>query len=307
MIYLTFILILFLIYLAFGLYIGYDIVHSHRQPIIKTPTDYQMEFEDIEFKSTDGLNIKGWLIPGKNKKLAIITHAYPFNRAGFDPKHQGFLTRFKENVDLLKMAKVLNDHGFWVLMFDFRNHGQSEKGKSAIGQNEYQDVLGALNFVDGDDRLNKMPIGFVSFCMGANSTIIAQSKNPVKFEKVRAIVAIQPIAQLVFLQIYITKTFSILALALLPIIDLGCRIFGNCPLYKMSPANYFKDIKLPTMLIQAKSDPWTDLDLIQKYFNEIRSPKEFWLIEKFMPRFEAYNYVSKKPERIIKFFEKYVS
>lgn len=307
MIYLPIILILFLIYLAFGLYIGYDIINSHRQPIIKTPKDYQMNFEDIEFKSSDGLNIKGWLIPGKNKKLIIITHAYPFNRAGFDPKYQGFLTRFKEKVDLLRMAKVLRDQGYWVLMFDFRNHGESEKGKSAIGQTEYKDVVGALDFVAKDDRLSKLQIGFVSFCMGANSTIIAQSKHPEKFDGVRALVAIQPISQLIFLRIYIKKTFSVLGLALLPIIDLGCRIFGSCPLAKMSPADYFKDLKIPTLLIQTKSDPWTDLNLIQNYFDQIKSPKELWLIDKNIPRFETYNLVSQEPERIIKFLEKYVA
>ena len=31
---------------------------SHRQPIVRTPDDYGMDYEDVSFRSTDGLNIR---------------------------------------------------------------------------------------------------------------------------------------------------------------------------------------------------------------------------------------------------------
>ena len=42
-------------------------LHSVRQPIVTTPKDYGLEYEDVEFESTDGLKLKGWF--DKRKKL----------------------------------------------------------------------------------------------------------------------------------------------------------------------------------------------------------------------------------------------
>ena len=38
------------------------VIHSRRQPIVRTPEEYGMNYEEVEFKSTDGLSIRGWFI-----------------------------------------------------------------------------------------------------------------------------------------------------------------------------------------------------------------------------------------------------
>ena len=91
-------------------------------------------------------------------------------------------------------------------MFDFRNHGESDpdpnKGIAGVGLEEYKDVVAAMDYIKSRDELKSMNIGFVSFCMGANSTIIAMSKEPSTFANVKCMVAIQPVSMEVFVRTY---------------------------------------------------------------------------------------------------------
>ncbi len=103
-------------------------------------------------------------------------------------------------------------------MFDFRNHGESGRspngGKTGVGLEEYKDVIAAMDFIKNRDDLNDFDIGFVSFCMGANSTIIAMSKDPLHLRKLNVLVAVQPISMEVFVRKYSRKYLNHLEQAL---------------------------------------------------------------------------------------------
>jgi alpha/beta superfamily hydrolase len=283
------------------------LVHSHRQPIIRTPKDYGISYEDIEFNSTDGLRIKGWYIPGKLNKLIIITHPFPFNRHGFETKNQSPMTQIKLNVDLLKTAESLNKTGYSILMFDFRNHGESEAGITGIGLNEYQDVLGALDYVHQHPDLSSMPIGFVSFCMGANSTIIAMSKGKEKLNNVKCLVAVQPISISVFLKCFIKKSYTAAGLILIPLVNKMCQWRGGYDFKDITPLPYCRDISVPALFIQARTDPWTELHDIQSIYDATPEPKELLMLEGKMERFDTYNYVGEHPESVTRFLSKYLT
>jgi alpha/beta superfamily hydrolase len=299
--------VLGLLYAAICFMFSGLLVHSHRQPVIRNPKDYGMPYEDIAFKSTDGLNLKGWYIPGKSQGLIIITHPFPFNRHGFETKNQSFMTRIKTNVDLLKTAQSLNKAGYSIIMFDFRNHGESEAGITGIGLNEYQDVLGALDYIRQRPDLANMQIGFVSFCMGANSTIVALSKGRDRLQNVKCLVAIQPISIAVFLKCFIKQSYTAAGLILIPLVDRICQWRGGYAIKDITPLPYCKDISLPSLFIQARTDPWTELSDIQSIYDATPEPKEFLMLEGQMERLDTYNYVGEHPENVIAFLDKYFS
>lgn len=61
--------------------------HSIRTPVLRTPKEYGLEYEDVWFPSLDGVVLEGWFIPCKgSKKLIIANHPLPCNRYGF-PGH----------------------------------------------------------------------------------------------------------------------------------------------------------------------------------------------------------------------------
>lgn len=286
-------------------------LHSIRQPIATTPADYGLDYENVGFQSSDGLTIKGWFIPAETgseqDRVIIITHPFPFNRHGFLVKNQGLLPLFKTDVDLLQIAPALHQAGYSVLMFDFRNHGESEGGMTGIGLNEYQDVLGAIACIKGHPSLHSPQIGFASFCMGANSTIVALSKGGDLVKGIKFLVAVQPISVSVFFRRYMSNVYTPLSLYLIPIVDRFVQWRGGFAFKEMTPLAYAKDVEVPTLVIQAREDPWFEVSDVEGVYNALAGPKELWWIEGKMGRFDAYNTVCANPERIVAFARKWFS
>jgi pimeloyl-ACP methyl ester carboxylesterase len=287
------------------------VLHALRQPIVITPEKYGLAYEDVAFKSKDGLTLKGWFIPAEptegRDKVVIITHPFPFNRHGFLAKNQGWLPLFKTDVDLLQIAPALHRAGYSVLMFDFRNHGESGRGLTGIGLTEYQDVLGAVEYAKSRPSLRAPQIGFISFCMGANSTIVALSKGRELVKDIKFLVAVQPISVSVFFRRYMSNVYTPLSLYLIPIVDRFVQWRGGFAFKEMSPLAYARDVKAPTLVIQAREDPWFEVSDVEGVYDALAGPKDLWWIEGKMRRFEAYNHVCKKPERIITFAQKWFS
>ena len=40
----------------------------------QTPASFDMQYEDVEFPSRDGLRLTGWYIPGRNRAAVILVH-----------------------------------------------------------------------------------------------------------------------------------------------------------------------------------------------------------------------------------------
>lgn len=304
-------LLILLIVVSLPLIAGYifsnTVLHAQRQPIVQTPQDYGMTYEDVEFRSSDGLRLKGWFIPASSpsRQAIIMTHPFPFNRHGFIAKNQGFPPLCNIDVDLLKMAKALHQAGYPVLMFDFRNHGESEAGITGIGLNEYQDVLGAVAYLQQRSDFGDVQIGFVSFCMGANATIIALGCGEGLIGAVKLLVAVQPVSAAVFVRQYLRAQYTPLSEFLGAIVDKLVQMQGGYALNAMSPLAYTKDIRVPTLYIQARADRWTTIADTQSFYDATPGEKELWWIEGITRRFDAYNYVGDHPERVIEFIQKY--
>ena len=97
--------IITILYVLICWYFSRVLLYPHRQPIIANPEDYDMKYEDINFKSQDGVNLKGWFMKGTSNRLIVMTHPATFNRHGFIAKNQGFMKVTKLNVDYLKPLK----------------------------------------------------------------------------------------------------------------------------------------------------------------------------------------------------------
>lgn len=271
-----------------------------------------MDFENIEFQTSDGVTIKGWLIPGSLNKLVIITHVGGLTKYGSTVPYKNLTKLYNKEIEFLKTAAHLHKEEYWVLMFDFRNHGESgpdpNRGIASVGLEEYKDVVAAMDYTKGRDDLQNMDVGFISFCMGANSTIIAMSKDPGAFKNVKCLFAIQPISMEVFVRTYAGKLLTpVGAKLLLPLVKKFVIWRGGYPLQRMSPKEYVKDIKVPTMYVQAKNDPWTELSDIQGFYEGTPdNPKDFFWIEDTAHRFESYRYFEDKPEKMLDWVRKWV-
>lgn len=300
-----------LIYILFSYFLSGTILFLNRQPIPKTPKDYGMDFENIEFKASDGLALKGWLIPGSSKKLVIMAHVGGLTKYGSTVKYRSISKLYNKEIEFLKTAHHLYKEGYWILMFDFRNHGESDRspngGKTGVGLEEYKDVIAAMDFIKKRDDLKNFDIGFVSFCMGANSTIIAMSKGPAAFDKVKCMMLIQPISMEVFVRTYAKKILTPFgARIIFPTAKRFVNWRSEHPLEKMSPRDYTKDLKVPVLYVQARNDPWTDLNDILSFYNNTPESKEFYWIGNTKHRFESYSYFQDNPGKMLYWLNKWM-
>ncbi len=284
-----------------------SLMKPKRQPLVKNPGDYGISYENFDFKSTDGVNLKGWYIPAKSDQLIVVTHPMTFTKYGYSVKHQGMFKVTKLEVEFLKTVKQLNDNGYNVLIFDFRNHGESEsanKGYSGVGLFEWQDVAGIMDYIASSDKFKDMKVGFVSHCMGANSTIIAMSKAKEKFKNVKCLAAIQPVSANVFTKCILKNKYPSFA-RYYDAMDKVIRKKTGYSFEEMSPGAYVKDINVPVLYAQVEKDPWTTKEDIISFYNNTKTEKKLLWLEG-NERFEGYNYFGNKPDELINFLKKYM-
>ena len=282
-------------------------VKPQRTPILKTPADYGMEYEDIFFPSFDGVPLEAWFIPADSDRLIICNHPMTMNRYGF-PGHLEPWSQFNDvEVDFNKVYKALYQAGYNILTYDMRNHGASGEangGISGAGLYEWRDVVGAMQYVQNNDRLRKMTIGLFNPCAGGNAAMIAMTKHPEYFKDVKAFVCPQPCSMH-----YSMKEIATLQGVgeYMNELDEEQRKLGGFSNKEMSPHPYAPNVKVPTFIIQVHDDAWTKPEDVQITFDKltVKEKKLFW-IEGTTKRFDGYNYFGEHPEQMIEFFKTYM-
>lgn len=285
-------------------------IDGERAPILETPKDYGLEFEDVTFHTEDGVELAAWFIPAAGSdKLIICNHPATLNRYGF-PGHLKPWSDF-QNVEVKfgKVHKALHDAGYNVLAYDLRNHGDSDGvADNAWGQgfsDEYKDVLAAFDYVKSQGQLKDMKIGLFNPCAGGNAAMHAMTKNPEYFEDVKAFVCAQPAS------INIMSKVSLDAMGLGAFHDiLGEEIekIIGVPLGKMTPHLHAKNVTMPTYIVQNKDDVWTLPEDVQATYDLIpgENKKLHWIGVGDTRRFIGYNFFGEHPETMVEFFDKHM-
>src|SRR5262247_572262 len=126
----------------------------------KTPDSVGLAVNDAEFKTSDGIPLRGWWNPGDASKPVII-FVHGLNRS---------------RLELLERASESSKRGYGVLLFDLRNHGSSGKAYTTIGILESRDVCAASNWVR--QNAGERPQVLWGVSMGASSAILAARQCP---------------------------------------------------------------------------------------------------------------------------------
>jgi len=131
-------------------------------------TPYQMpSYESVRFTSRQaGLMLAGWYVPGDPAApVVLITHGLGSCKC--------------EGANLV-LADLLHRHGFNVLLYDLRNHGESDRdnGRTGIGNKEYLDTLGAWDWLNTAKGFAPGRIGIYGASLGAGTTLIAFGQEP---------------------------------------------------------------------------------------------------------------------------------
>jgi dipeptidyl aminopeptidase/acylaminoacyl peptidase len=143
---------------------------------------YQMdEYRQVRFPSREaGIEIAAYYIERQpDGPTVIVVHG---------------LGSCKRDHAVLTPAGMLARANFNVLVVDVRDVGEStfEDGRSAIGNAEYRDVLGAWDWLVNEQNIPPAQIGLLGNSLGAATTLIAFDQEP----RVAAIFVDSPFADL---------------------------------------------------------------------------------------------------------------
>ena len=157
---------------AVSMVVVWKLMHPVRKPVTSSPSEEGLAYKSIGFQSRDGKTpLQGWFIPAvaAPKATLIFAHGYRGNR-------------MEKNLPALRLTHSLVQRGCNVLLFDFRNCGESGGNLTTIGLDEKQDILGAIDWCSNHTQV---PIGLIGFSMGAATSLLAAAESP----KVSGVVA----------------------------------------------------------------------------------------------------------------------
>ncbi len=138
-------------------------------PYVDTSPYLMPDYAAVSFPSRDpGITIAGWWVQGSSPSAPAVIVVHGRGRCRRDP-------------EVLLPAGMLHRHGFSVLLIDLRNHGGSTVEPDPhtwAGATEYQDVLGAWDWVRSERGIPAEAIGLYGVSLGAGTSMVAMGAEP---------------------------------------------------------------------------------------------------------------------------------
>jgi pimeloyl-ACP methyl ester carboxylesterase len=152
-----------LVLLTFVLYPLTVAVNTTNRPAAElrtaTPADRGLAYEDVSFRTSDGVRLSAWYVPSRNGAVVVLLHGAGSSRSA-----------------VLAHAAVLARHGYGILMLDTRGHGTSEGDAMDFGWYGDLDIDAALSYLETHTGLTN--VGVVGLSMGGEQAIAAAGVDP---------------------------------------------------------------------------------------------------------------------------------
>jgi uncharacterized protein len=233
------VIVVVVLYLFSAVYKFFTQAHYIYYPvkeITATPFDIRLYFEEIMFKSIDGVNISGWFIPCRQRKRVVL-----------------FLHENGGNISTgLTLIDYFNHKlGLSVFVIDYRGYGKSEGRPAEAGT--YLDAKAAWEYLVDSRKIN--PGDIIIYGRSLGGSIAAWLAKEVKAEL-----------------LIIDSTFTSLkdvASEMYPYLPV--RKFLK---YDYPTINYIKDIACPVLFIHSVDDDYIPFSHAERLYEQANEPKK---------------------------------
>lgn len=133
-----------------------------------TPADQQLAYQNVTFRTGDGVLLSAWWVPSRNGAALVVRHGSGSTRTG-----------------ALDQAGVLGNHGYGLLLVDARGHGRSGGRGMDLGWYGDQDIVAAVSFLTRQPGVDPQRIGVLGLSMGGEEAIGAAAAD----SRIAAVVA----------------------------------------------------------------------------------------------------------------------
>lgn len=234
-------------------------VHRLKVPNLTTPqSELLRAYEEVEFQTADGLTIRGWFIPCRQRdsqRTLLFCHGLGANRPNFLP--------------FVRVGDGLNAH---VLMFDFRGHGESDGHTVTFGHAERRDVLAAVDYLRRQRPEQCRELFGMGVSMGTSALIAAAAEVEPPFD---GLILDSAFASATELTEHILRLFP-------PVLRPGLATIGiplasleaGCWLPDVRPIEQIDQVRTPLLFVHSDNDTLIPVDHGQRLFARARPPKE---------------------------------
>ena len=227
------------------------------------PMDYGFSYKEVSYKSGK-IQLYGWLIDNKkNDRVIIISHGRGVNRLAV-----------LQYLQIFKDTGLENEYSFFIP--DLRNSGKSDEAKTKMGYCFGQDIYHTMEMLH--DKYGKNNFILYGFSQGGMGSAIAAKmfsnelrKKGIKVEKIILDSSISNVRKRVkqdaakrrvpkFIVSVVTRVFNL-------------RVGNKLDKLKLS----YLLRRIPTLIIQTKSDKATTYGMLMEEYNDIAQYKNIYL------------------------------
>ena len=235
--------------------IGGALVAPSQRPV-KLPVTAHLRLEMVEFPSSSGATIKGWLVPAKNPEgVVILMHGVHADRT-----------------TMLNRVRFLREAGYSLLLFDFQAHGESQGRHITFGYLESRDATAAVGFVH--QRFPGQKVATIGVSMGAAAELLAEPPLPVQAMIVES--AYPTIQQAIEDRIIIR--FGRAGKCLTPLLTWQMKPRLGIGLDDLRPIHAAASVTVPKFFMAGDADRDTTVQESRDLFAAAVEPKQLWIV-----------------------------
>lgn len=231
-----------------------------RQPTTRTPGMFAMKFDDVTFKTSDGLTLKAWWIPARGQpsdRTMLVVHGVGANRD-----------------DALRFYPFLHENGYNILSWDWRGHGNSDWAQVTFGLREKRDLRAAVDWCSSERAPQTRWLGALGISMGAGILV----QGGVSCPEIRAFILDSPFASVSHMLPHMLRTLPpVLRSLVCTLTEVAAHAVIGVPVDEVSPLNVIAQLKRPLFISAGTADVVIPYQASELLHAAAADPKELWI------------------------------
>ncbi len=221
-----------------------------------------------------------------SKKFIVMAHGHTYTHHG-----------------CVKYAKMMYEHGYNVVLYDERYHGNSGGNNTTLGYYEKDDLYDIITHVT--NRFGKdIFIGTYGESMGAATAILEQAFD----ERVKFVISDCGFSSLsVLLQELLGKSKILTRFPFLKLIDFFVKVLAKFSIYQVNPIEALNKRNIPILFVHGETDRFINYHHSKDMYEAYKGPKMYMLANNNAGHAESYpQNVEEYESKVAEFLKKYI-